>query len=351
MSRITPLLFSGALAITSVFATPAYAHATKVGASATTTTTTLAATATRTAATTSTKPAVYTRYADSYSIPLGDLTITALSDGTVPQDLYQLLIGASHSHIDNLLDQSFLANPVEASINAFLIRDGKRNILVDTGSGELFGPGYGGKLYDSLASVGLTPEQITDILITHIHTDHTGGLVQKGKPAFPNATVYVGAPDLAFFLDAGNAEKTGYDDKYFAEAIRTIGVYDKLGKVKTFDDGQTILAGIKATIHPGHTPGSAFFTVRSHGQSIVFVGDIVHVESVQFPAPDIAIVYDLKPEDAVSVRKHAFADFASDRQLIAAPHLPFPGIGHVRSESTTGFSWHRLEYRNRASDS
>ncbi|MGO1766962.1 MAG: MBL fold metallo-hydrolase [Advenella sp.] len=350
MSRITPLLFSGALAITSVFASPAYAQATTAATTVATTTTLAATTATPTAATTSTKPAAYTRQADSYSMPLGNLTISALSDGTVPQDLYQLLIGASHSHIDNLLDQSFLANPVEASINAFLIRDGKRNILVDTGSGELFGPGYGGKLYDSLASVGLKPEQITDILVTHIHTDHTGGLVQKGKPAFPNATVYVGAPDLAFFLDAGNAEKTGYDDKYFAEAIKTIGVYDKLGKVKTFDDEQTILPGIKATIHPGHTPGSAFFTVSSQGQSMVFVGDIVHVESVQFPEPDIAIVYDLKPEDAISVRKNAFSDFAGKRQLIAAPHLPFPGMGHVRAESKTHFSWHPVEYRNRTSN-
>lgn len=327
MSRLTPLLFSGILAITSAIALPATAQTAPVASTAT-----------------------YTQTVDSYSLPVGKLKITALSDGTVPQDLYQLLIGSSHSHVDNLLSRAFLANPVEASINAFLIRDDKRIILVDTGSGELFGPGYGGKLYDSLASVGIKPEQVTDVLITHIHTDHTGGLVQKGKPAFPNAVVHVGAPDVAFFLDAGNASKTGYDDKYFAEAIKTIGVYEKLGKVKTFNDGESVLPGITASIHPGHTPGSAFFTARSQGQSIVFVGDIVHVESVQFPEPDIAIVYDLKPQAAIAVRKNAFSDFADKRQLIAAPHLPFPGIGHIRAETKTRFSWHPVEYRNRASD-
>lgn len=332
MSHITPLLFSGALAIASVIALPASALPASAQAAPVA------------------KTATYKQVADAYSMPLGNLTITAISDGTVPQDLYQLLIGPSHSHIDNLLSKAFLANPVEASINAFVIRDGERIILVDTGSGELFGPGFGGKLYDSLASVGIKSEQVTDVLITHIHTDHTGGLVQNGKPAFPNATVHVGAPDLAFFLDAGNAKKTGYDDKYFAEAIKTIGVYEKLGKVKTFDDGQTVLPGVKATIHPGHTPGSAFFTVSSQDQSVVFVGDIVHVESLQFPEPDIAIVYDLKPEDAISVRKNAFSNFSGKRQLIAAPHLPFPGIGHVRSEAKNSFSWHPVEYRNRASD-
>src|SRR5690606_21653517 len=125
MSRIAPFLFSGVLAIASVIALPSSAQTAPVA-----------------------KTATYTQVADAYSMPLGSMTITALSDGTVPQDLYQLLIGPSHSHIDSLLNKAFLANPVEASINAFVIRDGERIILVDTGSGELFGPGYGGKLYD-----------------------------------------------------------------------------------------------------------------------------------------------------------------------------------------------------------
>ncbi len=291
----------------------------------------------------------YRQAADSYAFPLGDITVTALSDGTVPQDLYKLLIGASHDHIDNLLGAAYLANPVEASINAFLIQDGKRMILVDTGSGELFGPGFGGKLPDSLDSLGIKPDEITDILITHIHTDHTGGLVRQGKPVFPNATVHVGAPDAAFFLDPKNAGKTGYDKRYFEEAIKTIGVYDKLGQMKVFGQNDTILPGIVGTIHPGHTPGSAFFKVTSKGQSIVFIGDIVHVAAVQFPDPGVAITYDLKPGAAVSTRKTAFADFADGRQLVAAPHLQFPGVGRVRAEGNGKFSWHPMEYRNRDS--
>ncbi len=294
-------------------------------------------------------PAVasYQQVTDSYSFPLGDLRITALSDGTVPQDLYKLLIGTSHSHTDHLLDKEFLANPVEASINAFLIQSADHTILVDTGSGELFGPGYGGKLIDSLASVGVKPKDVTEILITHIHTDHTGGLVRDGQPAFPNATVYVGAPDLTFFLDPSNAKKTGYAEQYFDEAAKTIGVYEKLAKVKTFGEGETILPGIKTSLHPGHTPGSAFFTVSSRDQSMTFIGDVIHVAAVQFPDPNVTIVYDVKPEDAASVRKETFGDLAKRRELVAAPHLPFPGVGYVRAEGAGSFSWHPLEYRNR----
>jgi glyoxylase-like metal-dependent hydrolase (beta-lactamase superfamily II) len=310
----------------------------------------MAGLATPAAAETPTVPAAvaYQQAPDTYRFPLGKLDIIALSDGTVPQDLHQLLTHAKPADVDELLGRSFLANPVEASINAYLIRDGARRILVDTGSGQLFGPGYGGKLVDSLASVGTKPEEITDILITHIHTDHTGGLVANGQQTFPNATVHVGKPDIDFFLDPSNAAKTGYAKNYFDEAAKTIGVYHNAGKVKPFADGATILPGVVATIHPGHTPGSAFFKVTSEGRSIVFVGDIIHVAAVQFPNPGITIVYDLDAAKAASVRQAAFSDFSGERQLIAAPHLPFPGVGHVSANGNGTFGWFAVEYRNRA---
>lgn len=294
--------------------------------------------------------AAYAQAPDAYAFPLGDLEIVALSDGTVPQDLHVLLTGTSAGEVDGHLAHAFLSNPVEASINAFLIRDGERRILVDTGSGQLFGPGYGGKLRDSLASIGVEATDITDILITHIHTDHAGGLVADGKAAFPQAIVHVAAPELAFFLDASNAEKTGYPREYFDQAASTIGIYETAGKVRTFSDDEAVLPGIVATLHPGHTPGSAFFTVSSQGQSIVFIGDIIHVAAVQFPDPAITIVYDVDPAEAAAVRQEAFPGFADARQLVAAPHLPFPGVGHIRAEGDGAFSWHPAEYRNRPGD-
>ena len=149
-------------------------------------------------------------------------------------------------------------------------------------------------------------------------------------------------------MDATNAEKTGYARQYFDEAAKTIGVYQKAGKVKTFSDNETILPGIIASIHPGHTPGSSFYTVTSKGHSIAFIGDIVHVEAVQFPDPLVTIVYDVNPAEAAVVREKAFSTFAGSRQLVAAPHLPFPGVGHIRTGGEGSFSWHPLEFRNRS---
>lgn len=291
-------------------------------------------------------PTPIAQHAATYRFMVGHLRITALSDGTVPQDLHALMTRTSHAELDALLFDAHQSNPVEASINAYLIEDGARRILVDTGSGELFGPGNGGKLVARLAAIGVKPEQIDDILITHVHTDHSGGLTLGGRLTFPNATVHVSRADADFFLDIGNAAKTGYGRQYFTEAAKTLKPYVDAGKVRTFTDRAAILPGITATLHPGHTPGSAFFVAESGGQSITFIGDIIHVAPVQFPRPSITIVYDLVPEQAARVRAEAFAAFAKSRTLVAGPHLPFPGVGYVDT-SDGSYAWAPIEYVDR----
>lgn len=277
---------------------------------------------------------------------LGDLRITALSDGTVPQDLHKLLLGITPQEVDKLLGRAFLKNPVEASINAFLLETREGLVLIDAGAGEVFGPGYGGRLVDSLAAAGVEPSQIRHVLITHVHSDHSGGLVVKGRPVFPNAMIHVSKPDVDFFLGAQGAERRGYSDHYFSEAETALRPYLAQGRLKTFNSGEEILPGITAAIHPGHTPGASFFTVRSGKNAMVFIGDTLHVSAVQFPRPGVTIVYDVVPDRASAVRRTAFDLFARERTLVAAPHLPFPGIGHVRRDND-GYAWVPTEYVDR----
>jgi glyoxylase-like metal-dependent hydrolase (beta-lactamase superfamily II) len=284
---------------------------------------------------------------DHYEFSVGDIEIVALSDGTVPQDLHALLHGTSDQKTDTLLHKAFLANPVEASINAFFFRLPGRAVLVDTGAGDFFGPGYGGKLIQSLAAIQVTPDQITDILLTHAHDDHMGGLVHEGRIVFPNATVHLSKPDLDFFLDRSNAEKAHYAISYFDQAAIALKPELDAGKIKTFSGTTEVLPGITATIHPGHTPGSTFYTLRSHDESLVFIGDIVHVASVQGPDPDITIVYDVTPELAAKVRRTAFTEFAQERTLLAVPHFSFPGVGHIEAVNS-GFHWVPVDYGNRS---
>lgn len=285
-----------------------------------------------------------------YSIRVGEVRVTSLTDGSVPQDLHKLLRHTTPQNIDTLLARNFQANPVEASINAFLVEMPGHLILVDTGSGELFGPGNGGKLVGSMSAMGFQPEQVTDILITHAHSDHAGGLVRGGKPVFTNATVHIGKPDIDFFFDRENQARTGYDKVYFDIAQNTLKPYLDAGKVKMFSGTEQILPGISATIHPGHTPGAAFYTLTSKGEQIVFIGDTIHVAAVQFPDPDVTIAYDQDEKRAAEVRKQAFAKFAAHGDLIAAPHLPFPGVGHIRVDGKGGYDWVPVTYTNRDGD-
>ena len=291
-------------------------------------------------------PASAAQAGDIQRFRLGDLHITALSDGTVPQDLHKLLLGITPKEVDNLLDRAFLKNPVEASINAFLLGTKDGLVLIDAGAGEVFGPGYGGRLVDSLAVAGVTPSQIRHVLITHVHSDHSGGLVAKGRPLFPNAVIHVGKPDVDFFLGARGADRLGYAENYFSEAEMALRPYLDQGRLKTFEDGEEILPGITAAIHPGHTPGAAFFTVRSGHDSMVFIGDTLHVSAVQLPRPAVTIVYDVVPDQASAVRRRALDQFAKERTLVAAPHLPFPGIGHLRRDGD-GYAWVPTEYVDR----
>jgi glyoxylase-like metal-dependent hydrolase (beta-lactamase superfamily II) len=281
-----------------------------------------------------------------YRLRLGDFQISSLSDGTVPQDLDKLLTGTTTDEVHGLLDRSFLKTPVEASINAFLIDTGSRLVLVDTGAGQFFGPGFGGKLVSSLAAAGYQPQQIDDILITHVHTDHSGGLVEGERLVFPNATIHVGRPDIDFFLNRANAAASGYDSKYFDEAAKTLGPYLRAGKVKAFTGRTQIMPGVTAIPTPGHTPGHSFYLIESRGQQLELIGDIVHVASVQLPEPRITIVYDVDAAAAAAQRAKQFATLSSDRRLVAAAHLPFPGIGHIRAE-TTGYSWVPVDYIGR----
>ena len=305
--------------------------------------------ATTPAAPASTLPA--TQQAGFYRFSVGGVQVVALSDGTVQQDLHALL-HMKPAQTDQLLQRGFLANPVEASINAYLVYAGNRLALVDTGAGAFFGPGAGGKLVASLQAVGVEPAQINDVLITHIHTDHSGGLVDaQGERVFPNATIHVGKADVDFFLAPGNQQGVrGYDKAYFEQGTTALGPYVKSGQVRPFTGAVEIVPGIRSRPTPGHTPGHAFFVLQSRGEALEFIGDILHVQAVQMPRPDVTIAYDVVPSDAKAQRLQQFARLAKERRLVAAAHLPYPGVGHLRNEGKGKYAFVPVDYRYRAGE-
>ena len=138
-----------------------------------------------------------------YRMMLGDFEITAISDGTLPLDVGKILTNTTPTRVDQLLKRSFLANPVETSVNAFLVNTGTKLILIDAGTGPLFGPTLGG-LAGNLKAAGYAPEQVDEIYITHMHADHVGGLMAGDKLAFPNAILRADQREADYWLSEAN---------------------------------------------------------------------------------------------------------------------------------------------------
>lgn len=291
-------------------------------------------------------PGVVAQPAGVQRMRVGDAVVTALSDGTVPIDLRAVLRGIDAEQIEPMLAQAFQRNPVDTSINVFLIELGDRRVLVDVGAGELFGPGAGGRLPRALAAAGVRPDQITDILITHVHSDHSGGLTVGGRMLYPNATVHVGRPDLDFFLGTAKDSSDAEERRLAEEAKRTLAPYVAAGRVKPFDGATEIVPGVTAELQPGHTPGAAFYTLTSAGESIVFIGDTVHAAAIQLVEPAVTITFDQNQRRARAVRQQALARFAAEGTLLAAPHISFPGVGRVRRDGA-GYRWIPVNYSDR----
>lgn len=279
-----------------------------------------------------------------YIIKVGDWQVTALSDGTFPLETDKLFSPSDNPKIKKTLKEEYLSSTVETSINTYLIQSGKKLILVDAGIGETLGGAIGNKLMQNMKVVGVLPQQITDILITHVHLDHAGGLLSKGRIVFPNAIVHVHKSDVDFWL-AHQDPVAGEDPMIQLNRVAFLAIkpYLDSGRVKTFEGNQLLMDGITALEHPAHTPGHTAFLLERKGAKMIFWGDLIHVESVQFKDPGLRIGYDLNKNEAIIKRQTAYSIAAKEGYLVAAAHISFPGIGRVR---TTGkyYRWVPLNY-------
>jgi len=273
-----------------------------------------------------------------YRMTLGKLRITAVSDGTVTVPLNTLLTHVSPEKLREAMARDALTPQAETSINAYVIDDGKKRVLVDTGAGELFGRN-GGHLLTNLAAAGYPAETIDTVLLTHIHADHSGGVSRAGKPAFPKAEVFVDKRDVDFWLNPANVNRVEASQAHtFAESERTLRPVINAGRLKTFLAPATLPGGIRAESTAGHTPGSVLYRVESEGQTLVLWGDIIHAKAVQMPEPDVAIHFDVNQQQAVSTRERILRQAADQGYWVAAAHISFPGLGHVQRDGQ-GYRW------------
>jgi glyoxylase-like metal-dependent hydrolase (beta-lactamase superfamily II) len=277
-----------------------------------------------------------------YRFMVGDIEVTALSDGTMKLPVTQLLKGNT-TQITDALRRNYQGEQVETSSIGFLVNTGSKLVLIDTGSGVFMGPA-GGALAGNLRAAGYRPEQVDEIYITHMHGDHVGGLVSGAQRAFPNATLRIDKRDVDFWGSEAtmNAAPPEMRD-FFKPAMAVLAAYRAAGKLQPFEGSTPLVAGVRAVSAYGHTPGHTVYTVESKNEKLVLWGDLMHVAAVQFEDPSVTIVYDSDNAAAAKARQDGYADAARNGYMVGAAHLPFPGVGRLRA-ADKGYLYLPLNY-------
>ncbi|MEN3793890.1 MBL fold metallo-hydrolase [Fulvimarina sp. MAC3] len=266
-------------------------------------------------------------------ISAGDNIVTAISDGYLDISL-DLLSNIDASEATDILASKFQGEqPVTTGINAYVVEAGDRLVLIDTGGAGAF-PEMG-NLKDRLGAAGFDAAAITDVIMTHLHPDHVGGLVLDGELAYPNADVHVHQTEYDYWTSMENRDAAPESARGFFDTART--AMETAGdKVKTFTGETEVVPGITSRELFGHTPGHTGYMIGEGEDGLFVWGDIVHVGPIQFARPEVGIAFDANPEQAIETRKQVLEDVASNRTRIAGMHIAFPSFGHVVASNGEG---------------
>lgn len=256
------------------------------------------------------------------SFKVGKLELVSLHDMqfVLPNDAKVFGIDAGAEAVAAVLKEAGApTDTITLSVDALLVRDGSRLVLIDTGMGP-----KAGKLIASLKYAGVTPDQITDVLISHGHGDHIGGLINAdGTPAFQNAKVRMTAAEWEAIKSGGQADA-------IVAAVTP--------QVETFAPGAQISPSIKSVEVKGHTPGHTAYEITSGKKTLLAIGDSAHSSIISLARPEWFIAFDGDKPTARDSRKELLSELAKSGQLIFSPHFPYPGVGTVKAKGD-GFAW------------
>ncbi|KVL11239.1 MBL fold metallo-hydrolase [Burkholderia cepacia] len=267
-----------------------------------------------------------------YAVRVGNIDVVLISDGVLPLPTSTMSTNVSEADRNEWFDGRFLQRDMfDWALNIALVRSGGQLILIDSGVGDGFE--YftrAGKSVVRLESAGIDLTAITDIVITHMHMDHVGGLNVDGVKARlrPDVRIHVSASEVEFWKNP-DFSKTVMPETVPPALRKAAAKFVELYRenIVQFDRAVEVAPGVSARVTGGHTPGHCVVDVTSNGEKLTFVGDAIF--EVNFDNPDWQNGFEHDPEGAVDVRLALFNEAAETGALLAAAHVAFPSIGHI----------------------
>jgi glyoxylase-like metal-dependent hydrolase (beta-lactamase superfamily II) len=254
----------------------------------------------------------------TYSHQVGSFELILLAESQ-GQGNKGILIGATPEMLQEYAPNGTFSN----AMNAFFVKTPDKNMLIDAGLGR--------KLVENLQSLNVAPEQVDIILITHMHGDHIGGLLRDGKVMFPQAEIYLPQPEYDYWMS----------DEKFKQQQEVIAAYkNKLHLFKPNElnkQSTPLLPGFTAYAAYGHTPGHTAFLLESDNEKMFVWGDVTHAMALQMPYPQVAVTYDVNPDDAIAARKQVLEYVNKHNIPIAGMHIAFPAMGTISKGKAGGY--------------
>ncbi len=282
------------------------------------------------------------RHGGQITLKLGKLELLVITDGHLyinpPQPIFAP--GIAHERVKAAMSDNFIKDDgIDAAINILVIRKEDRIIIIDTGSGSLLGD-QAGKFLKNLNHAGIQADEVTDVLITHLHGDHIGGLLDtKGSLNFKNARYYLSKPEHNFWMsktpDFSKSKHDGSNADSIALARNIVSTIKN--KLTLYDFGDILFDCIKTELAEGHTPGHPSLTIFSDDQSMRHIVDSVH-STLLIAHPEWGTQWDVNFQKGVSTRERILEEQATSKGLTMSCHLPWPGLGYI-TRNDEGYNW------------
>ena len=266
-----------------------------------------------------------------YALRVGEIDVLVISDGVFPLAAATLATNADPAELAAWLAERLLPPDVyQWPLNVVVARSGGRTVLIDSGVGSEF-PDFpqAGRLATRLDTAGIDPASVTDVVLTHLHVDHVGGLLADGLRGRlrPDVPIHLAAAEAEFWASPDFSRNTfgGFPDVLRSAEERFVDLYRS--QLRPFEKEYEVAPGVVVCRTGGHTRGHSVVRLASGGDRLTFAGDLVF--QVGFEHPDWYNGFEHDPEEAARVRVGLLRELAATREPLLATHLSFPSIGRV----------------------